>query len=149
LSALIKGTFNNGWDPIIAKGFDWMLSRGTGDEATFFCIGVDFLTGSANINDDQWHHVAAVYDGSMLYLYVDGRLDACKSASGDLRVSSSNVYIGGSPSQSFNGLVDDVLVYNRALSKTEIEYLAVRTDLNKDGDVNFKDFAALAENWLR
>ena len=148
LSALIKGTFNNGWDPIIAKGLNWMLSRGTGDEAAFFCMGVDFLTGSANINDDQWHHVAAVYDGTKMCLYVDGRLDAYKSASGSLSVSAVNVYIGGSPSQSFNGLIDDVLVYNRALSKEEIEYLAGRTDLNKDGDVNFKDFAELANNWL-
>jgi len=149
LSALIKGTFNSNWDPIISKGFNWQLTRGMGNEASFFCIGLGSLSGTTNINDDQWHHVAGVYNGSMLYLYVDGKLDACKGASGSLNVSASSVYIGGSPSQSFNGLVDDVLVYNRALSKTEIEYLAVRTDLNKDGTINFKDFAELAENWLR
>jgi hypothetical protein len=149
LSALIKGTFNSAWDPIIAKGFDWMLSRGTGDEAIFFCIGVDSLSGTTNINDDQWHHVAAVYNGSKMDLYVDGQLDVSKSASGSLYVSTTNVYIGGSPSQSFNGLIDDVLIYSRALSEEEIQELACLIDLNIDGSVNFKDFAVLADNWLR
>jgi len=149
LSALIKGTFNNGWDPIIAKSYDWMLSRGTGDEAAFFCIGVGSVLGTTNINDDQWHYVAAVYDGSKMYLYVDGVRDAYKSLSGSLNVSASSVYIGGSPSQSFNGLIDDVVIYSRALSEEEIQELACPIDLNTDGSVNFKDFAELADNWLR
>ncbi|HUV41749.1 MAG TPA: LamG domain-containing protein, partial [Sedimentisphaerales bacterium] len=152
LSALINGTFNNpsgSLGRIVEKGYNWMLCRGYGDSAAFYCLGFGILEGSVNINDNQWHHVAAVYDGSKMYLYVDGRLDAVKNASGSLKVSTANVYIGGNPSQSFNGLIDDVLIYNRALSKSEIEYLSVRTDINTDGTVNFGDFALLADNWLQ
>jgi hypothetical protein len=122
-----------------------------GDEAVFYCIGVGgFLTGSANINDNQWHHVAGVYNGSKMDLYVDGKLDASQTASGSLNVSATNVYIGGSPSQSFNGLVDDVRIYNRALSADEIEalYFGPVTDLVSDYNIDFKDFAVMAEHWL-
>ena len=150
LSALIKGTFNSGWDPIITKGYDWMLSRGIGDEATFFCIGVGSVIGSTNINDDQWHHVAGVYNGSSLYLYVDGGLDASGSASGSLSFSAPNVYIGGSPTQSFNGLIDDVRIYDRALSEDEVKtlYTGPPTDLVSDFNIDFRDFSVLAEHWL-
>jgi hypothetical protein len=151
LSALIKGTFNKSWSCIIGKGYDWLLARGMGDEAIFYCSGMDYITGSVNINDNKWHHVAAVYDGSKLYLYVDGKLDACGNASGSLNVLASNVYIGGGPSASFNGLVDDARIYNRALSYDEIETLytgRAATDLVNDYNIDFKDFAVLANNWL-
>jgi len=150
LSALIKGTFNSNWDPIISKGFNWQLTRGMSDEAAFFCIGLGSLSGTTNINDDQWHHVAGVYNGSRLYLYVDGGLDASDSASGSLNVSTSNVYIGGSPSQSFNGLIDDVRIYDRALSADEIRILfsGPPTNLVNDFNIDFRDFSVLAEHWL-
>jgi len=150
LSALIKGTFNSNWDPIISKGFNWQLTRGMGNEASFFCIGLGSLLGTTNINDDQWHHVAGVYNGSKMDLYVDGQLDASKSTSGSLSFSSSNVYIGGSPSASFNGLIDDVRIYDRALSADEIRtlYFGPATDLVNDYNINFRDFAILANNWL-
>jgi len=149
LSAWIKGTFNNNWDPIIAKGLDWQLTKGMGDEAVFFCLGIGYVTGLANINDNEWHHVAGVYDGSKLYLYVDGGVDASKSASGSLNVSASDVYIGGSPSASFNGFVDDVRIYDRALSADEVEalYYGPEFDLVSDCNIDFKDFAVLAGNW--
>jgi hypothetical protein len=150
LSALIKGTFNSGWDPVIARGYDWMLSRGVSNEAVFYCIGVGFVLGSTNINDNQWHHVAGVYDGSKMLLYVDGEMDGSEVVSGGLNVSSSNVYIGGSPSASFNGLIDDVFIYSRALPEDQIGQLAGRrpTDLNTDGIVNLRDFARQVQQWL-
>ena len=150
LSALIKGTFNSGWDPVIARGYDWMLSRGMGNEAAFFCIGVGSVLGSTNINDNQWHHIAGVYDGSKMLLYVDGKLDGSEVVSGSLNISGSNVCIGGSPSDSFNGLIDDVFIYDRALPEDQIEQLAGRrpTDLNADGIVNLRDFARQAQQWL-
>jgi hypothetical protein len=150
LSALIKGTFNNSWDPIIAKGLDWQLTRGMGNEAFFYCLGPGFIIGSTNINDDQWHHVVGVYDGLRLSLYVDGKLDSFKQASGSLMVSGSNLCIGGSASTSFNGLIDDVRIYNRALSVEEIRtlYSGPAIDLFNDFYINLKDFAVLAEHWL-
>ena len=149
LCAWIKGTLGASWTNIIGKGLDWQLSRGIGNEAAFFCMGPGFILGSTNINDNQWHHVVAMYDMTRLYLYVDGEPDASTDASGSLNVSDSNVYIGGSPSASFNGLIDDVCIYDRALSVDEIEilYYGLAIDLVSDSKIDFRDMAILVDNW--
>jgi len=50
----------------------------------------------------------------------------------------------------FQGLIDEVRIYNRALSWAEIEYLAGKPmiDINKDGSVDFRDYTILADMWL-
>ncbi|MCJ7675646.1 MAG: LamG domain-containing protein, partial [Sedimentisphaerales bacterium] len=55
----------------------------------------------------------------------------------------------------FPGKVDDVKIWNRALTGAQIAWLAGRTstfsipaDLHQDGVINFKDFAKLADSWL-
>ena len=41
-----------------------------------FYLNDTSLDGSARLDDDAWHHVAAVYDGEELKLFVDGEEDA-------------------------------------------------------------------------
>jgi hypothetical protein len=50
----------------------------------------------------------------------------------------------------FQGMIDEVRIYNRALSLAEVEYLAGTTmiDINKDGSIDFKDYALMADVWL-
>jgi hypothetical protein len=71
----------------------------------------------------RWQHVAATYDGSTARIYVDGALAASSTFTGN--VGDSNTWrIGayGSPATGFfDGNVDDVRVYSRALSATEIQ----------------------------
>jgi len=150
ISAWIKGTFNNTLDRIIEKGYNWMLCRGYGDNAAFYCLGFGILEGSVTVNDNQWHHIAGVYNGYHLVLYVDGVADGVKPASGSLKVSTANVYIGGNTSKSFNGLIDEVRIYSRALSAGEIRtlYSGPVTDLVSDFKIDFKDFAVQANHWL-
>jgi len=150
LSLFIKGTFNSAGDTLIARGYDWLLCKSSGDSAYLFCSGLGPIQGSANINDNQWHHIAGVYDGSRMSLYVDGQPDGYKHTSGSLNVSGSNVYIGGGPSMSFSGLIDEVRIYNRALSAGEIQtlYSGPVTDLVSDFKIDFKDFAIQANHWL-
>ncbi len=71
---------------------------------------------------NQWHHVASVYDGESLRQYVDGILDAELSVSGNIgsveavfRVGYAQIGLPG-----IVGLVDEVAIYNRALSVDEI-----------------------------
>jgi hypothetical protein len=58
-------------------------------------------------------------------------------------------------SEWMNGLIDEVRIYNRALSAAEIAWLAgytslvsIPADLQQDNVINFKDFAKLADSWL-
>ena len=82
------------------------------------------LLGTRNVNDGQWHHVAGVYDGTNMFLYVDGTLDVSKPATGSIVQNSYPVCIGHNaeaPASSFNGLIDEVSLYNRALTAAEIQ----------------------------
>jgi hypothetical protein len=88
-------------------------------------------TGKSNLRDGAWHLVTGVLDrsGAQLSIYVDGALQnsANASALGDVNDSGSPLEIGrlfrqgwASPIAYFNGLIDEVQVYNRALSASEV-----------------------------
>jgi hypothetical protein len=86
------------------------------------------LVGVRAINDGQWHHVLAVYDSAIGHkIYIDGVVD--KSDSNILTAvaqsaSADNANIGRrADGNTFNGLIDDVRIYNRALSPDEIKRL--------------------------
>ncbi|HSU53428.1 MAG TPA: LamG-like jellyroll fold domain-containing protein, partial [Candidatus Dormibacteraeota bacterium] len=74
----------------------------------------------------QWTHVAATYDGAMLRLYTNGTVAAQLAYSGGIFAGSDNLAIGASPlNQSgftfpWSGLLDEVSLYNRGLSDSEI-----------------------------
>ena len=66
-----------------------------------------------------WTHIAGTYDGANLRLYVNGVLVKTQARTGTIFSSPNPLYIGGKGSQ-FSGLIDEVRVYNRALSAAEI-----------------------------
>ena len=70
----------------------------------------------------QWQHLAATFDGTTARYYVDGAQVATRAVSGS--VGSSNTWrigaYGAAPGGFFDGLVDDVRVYNRALTAGQI-----------------------------
>jgi hypothetical protein len=85
-----------------------------------------------NVDDGNWHFIAGTYDGTTIRTYVDGAQDDSLVISGGALSSTTNVVdIGGyctGHSNQYSGTVDDVRVYNRALSASEIQsaFLASR-----------------------
>jgi len=77
------------------------------------------------LNTNQWYRVAATNDGSNLKLYVDGRLKDSDSSTGLMGVNE-NANIGYDPVTStyYTGLIDDVRIYNRAMSESEFQDIA-------------------------
>ncbi|OHB62776.1 MAG: hypothetical protein A2Y77_18680, partial [Planctomycetes bacterium RBG_13_62_9] len=125
-------TFDRNWNTIVTKGDDWVLARTRDDNRiAFLCLG---LAGggwpevySGDLNDGEWHHVAGVYDGAQLYLYQDGLCADSKSLHGRINRNWSRVLIGENgqaPNRFWNGLIDDVRVYNRPLTAAEVGLLA-------------------------
>ncbi len=124
--------FDSNYQAIVTKGDSaWRLQRDEGNSnLEFACSGVDVpgaewsgIFGSTDVNEGQWHHAAGVYDGNMMYLYVDGELDASSKACGTIRINDEPVYIGENaerPGRYWNGLIDDVQIYNYALTADEI-----------------------------
>lgn len=88
--------------------------------------------GDTNINDDQWHHVCVVYKRSDSYMettiYVDGLEDGTDSYSGTVGSSdtSQELVIGARTSSgmsSYTGYVDEVYIYESALTDEEVASL--------------------------
>jgi len=80
------------------------------------------LNGVIPIQKGVWIHTAVVYNGSTITLYVNGSEDQSTSFSGTINNSISNFLIGRDESSTypFNGTIDEVKVYPRALSSEEI-----------------------------
>ena len=76
-------------------------------------------------NNDQWHHFAAVYNDGIFQLYCDGQL-AVASQQSALKSSSLNWALGGKEDggEYYTGALDEVRVYDRALSESDISTLA-------------------------
>lgn len=88
--------------------------------------GYQAATVQTNIkNDNTWHHLGGTWDGTYLRLYLDGRMGVPVAASAPT-VTTSSFRIGASnyPGRYFNGNIDDVRLYKRALSTEEIRDLA-------------------------
>lgn len=87
------------------------------------------LLGTTVPKPNTWYHVVGVYDGAKMNLYVNGVVDnSIDYAGGNLTGDASNpTIIGASYSGSYfnnwNGEIDDVRVYNRALSANEVQQL--------------------------
>src|SRR5262249_53208196 len=56
-----------------------------------------WLQSTTDVNDNLWHHVAGTYDGSVVRVYVDGRLENSVARSGSIQSGSSDVLIGRRP----------------------------------------------------
>src|SRR5262249_13565679 len=105
----------------------WRLQRDdTTNHLVFGTTGLSkgTLSGVTNVNDGQWHHVAAVYDGSNKYLYIDGNLDASLAVTGTISNSSYNVAIGENlekTGRQFYGNIDEVRIWNIARTQAQIQ----------------------------
>ncbi len=122
--------FDKGWNTVLSRGDDsWRSSRaGTENfmEAAVSGTSGNWVFGVTPVDDDNWHHVGAVYDGATFSVYVDGELDGSEESTGNITVSSYPLYIGNNSQNTdreWTGLIDEVVIYNRALSVGEIRYL--------------------------
>ena len=128
----MKTAIRGKWQSIITKGeFAWRLT----DQypLQFGLMGLDAspsvsssINGNCRINDGLWHHIVAAYDGDGMFLYVDDKLVASDWVRGPIAMNTCPVLIGGNdenPGCKWNGLLDDVRIYNYALSESEIRSL--------------------------
>jgi len=97
------------------------------------------VQGGSNVNDGQWHHIAVTVQENAtisypdVILYVDGIDDtrATKDPDAFNLTADQDVRIGSRPASNdrfFMGLIDDVRIYDRALTQEEIAWLAGRTE---------------------
>jgi len=86
-------------------------------------------TIAGGFNDGAWHFVVATYDGTKLYLYVDGSLNASTAYTTNPAYAATNyIQIGarnmaGTSDRFFTGSIDELGIWSRALSADEVSQL--------------------------
>jgi len=136
---------HNGWDIGCQDGsgqMHWNIL------STNYPSGVDQISTQQTFNDDQWHHFVLVRgSGGVMKIYADGDNQTLVLDYGD-GINNENVNnaisfaIGrkNSGGQSWDGLIDEVRVYSRVLSPTEISDLYSATKARLDySDLRFAD----------
>ncbi|NRA91453.1 MAG: T9SS type A sorting domain-containing protein, partial [Psychroserpens sp.] len=84
------------------------------------------LISTTTIPDDEWHQVAATYDGTNLKIYIDGVEDINEDKTAPVDTDES-FYIAaagkGTPTQHFRGNIDEVRVWDVALTPTQLRFI--------------------------
>jgi hypothetical protein len=97
-------------------------SSGSRPTARLFTTSDLATSGTAQLGLSTWSHLTMTWSGSTLRLYVNGTQVSSRTVSGSLATGTSPLRIGGriGASEWFNGRIDELRVYRRALSATEI-----------------------------
>ena len=118
-------TVSSDWSNLIYKGNDNYALAATSDQAgpPAGRRGVNKASGTALLPTNIWTHIAVTYDKTMVRLYVNGMQVSSRLSTADIPTSAFPLQIGGDSlhGQYFQGLIDEVRVYNRALSQAEIQ----------------------------
>jgi len=119
-------TVSNVWRDVIYKGNDNYYVEGTSTNSSLpamRCTLGSPLYGTVPLTVNTWAHLAATYDGATMRLYVNGTQVASRAQTGAIATSTYPLQIGGDSiyGQYFAGLIDEVRIYNQALSVAEIQ----------------------------
>lgn len=121
-----------GFDPTQSDAVRFLIGDNNGAWVT------DLIRGAGLIRN-QWHHVVGVVSGNQARIYLDGNQSGASATyPSTMKNTSSPVYIGGvntyETQSSFNGQLDDVRIYNYALSETQVKKI-----MNEGSALRFGD----------
>ena len=121
-AAWVKADDLAGLQAILSQenGATWLGLNGSGQ--LYSTLGGSTHTSSLSTTANTWAHTALSFDGATLSLYLNGQLETTSTLS--LSSNSNDLLLGSDGSNFFSGLLDEVVVYNRALADDEIAVLA-------------------------
>jgi hypothetical protein len=109
---------------------DKALSINGKKKAVFGLFGLspNPIDSSLDLRTHQWYHLVGVYDGKKLRLFINGNLTKEADVTGAMRSSNGSLFIGSNHDRrdfgsEINGLIDEVMIWDRALSEKEVEQL--------------------------
>jgi len=113
--------------PIIRRNNTYLLraDNGTGGVNFNFFIyyGTGWEPGAYSVHQfglGVWYHVVGTYDRQHVKIYVNGKLKGSNTKTGAMPLNENNTVVGFWNNDFFPGLIDEVRVYNRALSLEEV-----------------------------
>jgi hypothetical protein len=132
IEAWVKPTSLTGWRSVLMKentnGLSYALYANDNDPKPAAYVRVegeplsDAAGGQAMLAANAWTHLTATYDGANLRIYVNGVEAGITPVTGSMVTSTLPLRIGGNGAwgEFFSGVIDEVRIYNRALSPGEI-----------------------------
>lgn len=126
---LITTSTPTGWRAVVDKNVDGYYLMASTDQGNRPGFGGTFTSGNQNtfapsvLAVNTWTHLAATFDGATVRLYVNGAQVASRAQTTPLAATTGTLQIGGDsyPNEFFAGRIDEVRVYNRALTSAEIQ----------------------------
>ncbi len=114
-----KLSVSNGWTLEIQPDGKLYFMAGTGTNWKTVQI-------KSNVRDNKWHHIAGVYAGNSLKIYLDGILNETKDINIVPLNNKKDLFLGSwrGSSRFFKGYIDEIRFYDGVLSDKEIHYLA-------------------------
>jgi hypothetical protein len=147
LEAWIKRMVDNQHETrIISKwegntGYELLLSTLKDSQSLEFRLPVGTLKSARPLATDRWYHVAAVYDGHEMQLFVNGKPDCSMLAHGYIQNTDYPLVLGKSSDENssyFKGDIDDVRIWNIARTEAEIlENFSSRIPEDEEGLVGY------------
>jgi hypothetical protein len=103
----------------------WRISASDAYKVNFYSGYASFESTDAVLLENQWQSVAVTLTGGVYRLYHNGAIAYTSSAGQAVPKNEANLYIGRLPASGFeyDGKVDDVRIYDRALSSDEVASL--------------------------
>lgn len=133
VAAWVHPTTVSGHQPIVIKRLNDQTAFSLGIHDGNIEMSVVLTTGQtvisrAPIAAGKWTHVAGMYDGTFLFLFIDGQQFGQVFASGAIRNVFAPIRIGATTqSQHFNGVIDEVFLSTEAITKDVLTALACIT----------------------
>jgi hypothetical protein len=122
------GNWENRWKiSITNKKIRWTIKTDA---------GIKDLDSETELSLDSLYNVAVTYSGSDMEIYLNGKLDAFTGFSGLILQTNIDLMIGqvlpGNSNYNFNGILDDIRIYDFAISKEKVENLfGITTSINE------------------
>ena len=118
-------------DGLAPRDHDWMISTfRMGNKVRLGALvkvnnqSVQIVASREFLVPHIWYHVVLVYNGSEVLLYLDGERIAQRRRQGSVSSSNAPIAIGNEPEiageRQFSGLIDEVRIYNRGLTDSDI-----------------------------
>ncbi|MEE3193320.1 MAG: LamG domain-containing protein [Candidatus Poribacteria bacterium] len=121
------------WPMIVMKASvnaAYLLFLDTGDgvnpnkpSIAFRMKGPGTVYSEETVTEEIWYHAAGTYDGKAIKIYINGKLSSERPGVGPIAVTNDVLVIGAAKRGDlrFHGIIDEVGIYNRALTLDEVE----------------------------
>ena len=113
-------------DLSFTQGYDLRILNDNRIQITWINGLTQTLSSTTSIPDDEWHHVAAIYNGSTVSIYIDGVLDNSGVRTAPVSTTDSFLIAAagkGTTTQHFRGNIDEVRVWDTDLTEDQLRFV--------------------------